>query len=118
MLHQHLQSLGSKIEGCHAALLVGSDGLIVDSWMTRSDCPIEQIAAQGSQFLRCGLEMLEAIPETELRELALVSDRQKILLRAVSSSYFVVLLLAENSLLGQARHYLHCVESHLAQELA
>ena len=118
MLHQHLQSLGSKIEGCHAALLVGSDGLIVDSWMIGNDCPVEQIAAQSSQFLRCGLEMLDAIPDTELRELALVSDLQKILLLAVSPSYFVVLLLAGNSLLGQARHYLHCIESHLVQDLA
>lgn len=118
MFDELFQSLLLQVDGCRAVILIGSDGLVVQSKSSQADCPCEAIAAQCSQFLKSGIETVEALSEQELQELIIISRSQKLLLHVINKSYFIALLFSQEAFMGKARYYLQKADSILSKELS
>ena len=117
MLDDLLQELLDRIPGSAAAILVGSDGLVVGRRIVDKQCPFEQLAAHGSLLFKNGLDLLTSIPGNELHELVLVTGKNTLLWRSIGTSYFVMLVLSDSALLGKARYILHKTEMNFVREL-
>lgn len=119
MFRENLTRLVSETEGSVAGLLMGFDGIAVDSY-SQPDCGVD-ITTVGMEFsfiltqVRKATEILEV---GGVQEIAIRSDRLTILMRVVSSEYFVALALRPEGNYGKGRYLLRIVAPKLQAEIA
>jgi predicted regulator of Ras-like GTPase activity (Roadblock/LC7/MglB family) len=115
MFKDILGDLLRRVDGSAAAFLAGMDGLIIEhcSHEGYSGLNLEQIAADCTSMIKSSRGLLD-----HLNEAILYSTDQRLLLRLIPSSYFVVLLLSTTALTGRARYELQKLQSSLEAEIS
>jgi predicted regulator of Ras-like GTPase activity (Roadblock/LC7/MglB family) len=119
MFQDNLRRLVAETEGGVAGLLMGFDGIAVDQY-TAPDAGVD-IQTVGMEFsfiltqVRKAAEILEvgAVQEIAIRSAALT-----ILIRVVSSEYFVALAIRPDGNFGKGRYLLRVVAPKLQAEIA
>jgi predicted regulator of Ras-like GTPase activity (Roadblock/LC7/MglB family) len=115
MFKDILGDLLRRVDGSTAAFLAGLDGLIIDRCTREesSSLNLEQIAADCTMMIKNSRGLLD-----HLNEAFLCGTEQRLVLRLIPGSCFVVLLLSRKALTGRARYELQKLQSTLEAEIA
>jgi predicted regulator of Ras-like GTPase activity (Roadblock/LC7/MglB family) len=118
MFQEHLKRLVESTEGGVAGLLMGFDGIAVDSY-TQPGMGVD-ITTVGMEFsfiltqVRKAAEILEV---GGVQEIAIRSEKLTILIRVVSTDYFIALAISPEGNLGKGRYLMRVVAPKLQTEL-
>lgn len=118
MFKQLLENLLDNVDGAVVGLVGGLDGLLVDHVSRQDGYSHEQMAADCTQLLKSAMQTAASLPAGSLQELSLSTRELRLVLRLLSESYFVALLLSESANLGRARFELRKMHFDLEKELA
>jgi len=119
MFREHLQKIVENVDGGQAALLMGFDGIAVDSF-TSDEGADPDINTVGMEFsfifgqIRKAAEILEigGIQEVTIKSSALI-----IVIRQLTDEYFAAVTLGPNGNFGKARFLLRITAPKILQDL-
>ena len=120
MFQEVLKDVVDRTEGGIASVVMGFDGITVDSYV-RSESGVEiQVETIGMEYsvilkeIRKAAELLDA---GRAREVAIQAERMTTVIRLINDEYFVALALKPDGNYGKARYLLRTGASRLAQDL-
>ena len=111
-----LEKIGERLEGVQGSVVIGDDGIVVERHVVDPEFDSELASVEvvgGCRDLKRAMERVEA---GEVEEIALVTERSKVLIRTLSPGYYLVLLLTPESSLGRSRYELKKAAYALAPE--
>ena len=123
MFQAHLKRLVDGTEGGLAGLLMGFDGIAVDTY-TVADLPtgpapdINTIGMEFSFILGQVRKATEILEIGTVQEVTIRAERMTILMRVVSPEYFVALAIRSEGNFGKGRYLLRMVTPKLQAEVA
>lgn len=112
-----LVRIANRIEGCAAVLILGIDGIPIDSHVHEMDptFDIDSIATELTTLVRRGMRTASDTELGEMREMVLATDIMSFLLRPITPEYFLLLALNPGGNVGRARFELR--KAQLAMEI-
>jgi predicted regulator of Ras-like GTPase activity (Roadblock/LC7/MglB family) len=119
MFQEVLKDVVDRTEGGIAGLVMGFDGIPVDSYVKPGEASM-QVETVGQEYsvilkeIRRAAEMLDA---GEAREVAIQAERLVTVIRLINEEYFVALALKPGGNVGKARFLLRTGASKLAADL-
>jgi predicted regulator of Ras-like GTPase activity (Roadblock/LC7/MglB family) len=119
MFREHLQKIVDNVEGGQAALLMGFDGIEVESY-SLEEAVQPDISTVGMEFsfifgqIRKAAEILEI---GDIREVTIVADKLVIVIRQLTDEYFTAVTLTDRGNFGKARFMLRVTAPRILQEL-
>lgn len=119
MFREHLQKMVENLDGGQAALLMGYDGIAVESFC-REEAQDPDIQTVGMEFsfifgqIRKAAEILEI---GGIKEVTIQAEHLVIIIRALTDEYFVALTLSEHGNFGKARFLLRVTAPRLLKDL-
>ena len=119
MFREHLQKIVDNVEGGQAALLMGFDGISVDSY-SREGAEDPDIQTVGMEFsfifgqIRKAAEILEI---GGIQEVTIKSGRMVIVIRQLTDEYFAAVTLSPQGNFGKARFLLRITGPRILQDL-
>jgi predicted regulator of Ras-like GTPase activity (Roadblock/LC7/MglB family) len=112
-----LRELVEKVPGSQAGLLMGVDGIPVESYVPAPALDPQQAGAEYAQVLAAARRAAQQLESGEVEELTVTTERHTLLVRLVNPDYFVALALAPSALRGRGRFHLRLASLRLAPEL-
>jgi predicted regulator of Ras-like GTPase activity (Roadblock/LC7/MglB family) len=91
------------VEGVHGISLVGRDGIAIDSIVPAGDGILESISAELIGVLASFQAADLGIEAQAIRQLLVETDRAAIVLSAVTSEYYLLILMSAEGNKGRAR---------------
>lgn len=119
MFREHLQKIVENVDGGQAALLMGFDGIAVDSF-TQEDGVDPDIQTVGMEFsfifgqIRKAAEILEI---GGIQEVTIKSSELIIVIRQLTDEYFAAVTLGPEGNFGKARFLLRITAPKILQDL-
>jgi predicted regulator of Ras-like GTPase activity (Roadblock/LC7/MglB family) len=115
MFKEVLAGIRDRVEGTLAVSLIGLDGIAIES-IKRDNVPLDVFGAEFGGFIK------SVRPNTELNtgevlQFALVTEKYITFLSAVTSEYFVLLVMRPDGNYGRARFELAKAKHLLRDEL-
>jgi predicted regulator of Ras-like GTPase activity (Roadblock/LC7/MglB family) len=119
MFRENLAKVVDNVEGGVAGLLMGFDGIAVDSY-TRGDggFDINTVGMEFSFILTQVRKAAEVLDVGGVQEVAIRAENISIIIRVLNREYFLALALVPNGNLGKGRFLLRMVAPKLQTELA
>lgn len=125
MFQENLKRIVDNVEGGIAGLLMGFDGIAVESY-TRPATPgrhpgpsvdVNTVGMEFSFILTQVRKAAEALEVGGVQEVVVRADQLSILIRVLSPEYFVAVVLDEGGNFGKGRYLLRVVAPKLQAEL-
>ena len=121
MFRENLQRIVDNVEGSIAGLLMGFDGIAVESYTrphtSGEPFDINTVGMEFSFILSQVRKAAEALEVGGVQEIAVRADRLSIIIRVLSADYFLALALGENGNFGKGRYLLRVTAPKLQAEL-
>ena len=123
MFHESLQRIVDNVEGGLAGILMGFDGIAVDSYNRPAEPPegapidIDTVGMEFSFILGQVRKAAEALDVGNVQEVAIRADRLSVLIRVLNADYFLALAIREGGNYGKGRYLLRVVAPKLQAEL-
>jgi len=121
MFREVLSDVVERTEGGLAALVMGMDGIAVDSYV-REDLAqpleVENVGMEFSVILRDIKKGSELVDAGVAREVTIQGEKLTTVIRLINDEYFVLVALRPDGNYGKARYLLRTGASKLAAELA
>ncbi len=118
MFQENIKRLVDETEGSVAGLLMGFDGIAVDSFsVPGSGVDITTVGMEFSFVLTQIRKAAEILEVGGLQEIAIRAENLTILIRVVSHEYFIALAMRANGNFGKGRYLLRVVAPKLQEEL-
>ncbi len=119
MFQESLKRLVAETDGAVAGLLMGFDGIAVDSFSaTGSDVDITTVGMEFSFILTQVRKAAEILEVGGVQEIAIRCEKLTILIRVVNQDYFVALAVKPEGNYGKGRYLLRMVAPKLQIELS
>jgi predicted regulator of Ras-like GTPase activity (Roadblock/LC7/MglB family) len=119
MFQESLKRLVKETEGGVAGLLMGFDGIAVDSYSTDgAGVDITTIGMEFSFILTQVRKAAEILEVGGVQEICIKAATLTILIRVVTNEYFVALAIKPEGNLGKGRYLLRIVSPKLSTELS
>jgi predicted regulator of Ras-like GTPase activity (Roadblock/LC7/MglB family) len=121
MFQAMLREVVDGTDGAIAGLLMGFDGITVDSY-TRDEGSLgaEGLEALGSEYSQILGQIKQAVVALELgeaREVAVSAENMTTVIRLLNESYFIALALSPTGNLGKGRYLLRVNAHKLVESL-
>lgn len=118
MFIEVLQSAIDKTEGSIGALVLGTDGIIVEKiWHNQpKDKDLDVAIAEYASFLRNVRRTNNELKLGGLKEITLTCESKVFLLRMISESYLIAMIISPNGNFGRGRYELYKAELLLEHE--
>lgn len=120
MFREHLQKIVDNVEGGRAALLMGFDGIAVDSYTPRTEDDLD-IQTMGMEFSFVMTQMRKAAEILEIggiQEVSIKAERITLVMRILSQDYFMAVALSPEGNFGKARFLMRLEVPKLLADLA
>jgi predicted regulator of Ras-like GTPase activity (Roadblock/LC7/MglB family) len=121
MFRENLSRLVDSVEGSVAGLLMGFDGIAVESYWKDSGAgpgfDVETIAMEYSFILGQVRKAAEALDVGGVHELTIKAERLTTLIRVINQDYFVALAMTPDGNFGKGRYVMRVVAPKLQEEL-
>ncbi len=122
MFQENLQKIVDNVEGGLAGLLMGFDGIAVESYTRDPAAPglpsdIQTVGMEFSFILTQVRKAAEALEVGNVQEIAIRADKLSIIIRVLNQDYFLALALGEGGNFGKGRYLLRVVAPKLQAEL-
>lgn len=120
MFQEVLKDVVDRTEGGIASLVMGFDGITVDSYVSPDAGVAFEVETVGMEYsvilkeIRRAAELLDA---GQAREVAIQAERLITVIRLINDEYFVALTLKPDGNYGKARFLLRTSASKLAVDL-
>jgi predicted regulator of Ras-like GTPase activity (Roadblock/LC7/MglB family) len=120
MFREVLQDVVDRTEGGVAGLLMGFDGIPVETYVSAKEAPEIDVATVGMEYsvilkdIRKAAEMLDAGGP---HEISIRAEKVTTVIRLLNEDYFVALTLRPDGNFGKARFLLRTAGSKLVREL-
>jgi predicted regulator of Ras-like GTPase activity (Roadblock/LC7/MglB family) len=111
-----LTALRDRVEGALAASLIGLDGIAVETIGDR-DVPLDVLGAEFGSFVKSIRHSNTELDTGEVLQFSLVSEKYITFLSAVTSDYYILLVLRPDGNYGRARFELSRAKVLLRDEL-
>jgi len=120
MFKEALQSIVAKTDGSLGALIMGADGLSVETFFTDAGAAanLDVAAAEFTSLVRSARRSGKDLDLGDLHELVVALGSVTFLMRLFNKDYFAVLALRPGGNLGRGRYELRKAELILAKEFA
>jgi predicted regulator of Ras-like GTPase activity (Roadblock/LC7/MglB family) len=119
MFQESLKTLVAQTDGAVAGLLMGFDGIAVDSFSAAgSDVDITTVGMEFSFILTQVRKAAEILEVGGVQEIAIRCEKLTILIRVVNQDYFVALAVKPEGNYGKGRYLLRMVAPKLQTELS
>jgi predicted regulator of Ras-like GTPase activity (Roadblock/LC7/MglB family) len=116
MFREVLRALGDRVEGTLAVSLIGLDGIAVET-VSYDSVPLEAMGAEFGGFIKSVRVTNTELDTGEILQFSLVTEKYIAFLSAVTSEYYVLLVLRPNGNYGRARFELARAKHLLRDEL-
>ncbi len=117
MFQDNLKRLVDGTEGGVAGLLMGFDGIAVESLSKDADFDVQTVGMEFSFVLTQVRKAAEILEVGALQEIAIRAEKLTILIRVVSPEYFVALAVRPEGNFGKGRYLLRVVAPKFQAEL-
>lgn len=119
MFQESLKRLVTETEGGVAGLLMGFDGIAVESYAgpAAGGLDITTVGMEFSFILTQVRKAAEILEVGAVQEITIRAEKLTIIIRTVSSEYFAALALKPDGNLGKGRYLLRVVSPKLQAEL-
>ncbi len=118
MFQENLNRLVSETDGGVAGLLMGFDGIAVDSFIAQgSGIDINTVGMEFSFILTQVRKAAEILEVGAVQELVIRTEKLTVLMRVVSTEYFLALAMGPDGNFGKGRYLLRLAVPRLAAEL-
>ena len=118
MFKTSLQHLVEQTEGSVASLLMGFDGIAVDSYLKQSEnWDIQVIGMELSFILTQIRRAAENLEVGKIEEFTLRTQRLTVIIHALNAEYFVALALTPSGNTGKGKYLLKIIGANIKQEL-
>ena len=111
-----LENIGGRLDGLLGTVVIGDDGIIVERNIVDPAFDTELASVEYIGGCKDISRAMESIEAGEIEEVAVVTEKNKMLLRGISPGYFIVLILAPGGSLGRGRYELKRASYELAPE--
>ncbi|MDT4954286.1 MAG: hypothetical protein QOJ02_2424 [Acidobacteriota bacterium] len=120
MFKEALEAIIERTDGSIGALIMGTDGIAVEKVMGQDghDANLDVAAAEFTSLVRNAQRTGSDTGLGNLRELVVNMESAVVIMRLLSSDYFVVLALKADGNFGRGRFELRKAELQLAREFA
>ncbi|HZS36237.1 MAG TPA: hypothetical protein VFF06_05395 [Polyangia bacterium] len=119
MFQESLKKLVAETDGAVAGLLMGFDGIAVDSFSAvGSDVDITTVGMEFSFILTQVRKAAEILEVGGVLEIAIRCEKLTILIRVVNPEYFVALAVKPDGNFGKGRYLLRMVAPKLQVDLS
>lgn len=115
---ENLQRIVDNVEGGLAGLLMGFDGIPVQTY-TRDTATmdIQTVGMEFSFILTQVRKAAEAVEIGGVHEVAIRAEKLSVIIRVLNADYFLALALTENGNFGKGRYLLRVTAPKLQAEL-
>ncbi len=120
MFQEVLKDVVERTEGGIAGLVMGFDGITVDSYVSpeaQATLEVETVGMEYSVILKEIRRAAEMLDAGQAREVAIQAERLTTVIRLINDEYFVALAMKPDGNYGKARYLLRTSASKLATDL-
>ena len=117
MFTNKLENAVNGVQGGIAAILMGFDGIPVDSFVADSDFDIETIGMEFSVVLRDVMKAAEQLEAGSTEEFTVRTEKMSTVLRIVNPNYFLAMSLSSDGNVGKAKYLLRVLAPDLVKDL-
>lgn len=111
-----LENIQRKVEGTMAISLIGLDGIAIDS-VKNEEVPLDSMGAEFGGFLKSIRVSNTELHTGDVEQFSLTTDKFVTFLSAVTSEYFILMVLSRGGNYGRARFELQKAKFALKDEL-
>lgn len=116
MFKRVLEQMADRVDGTLAVSLMGLDGIAIES-VNRSGIQLDAVSAEFGSFVKAIRVSSAELNTGEVQQLAVMTDQYVTFLSAVTSDYFVLMILSRDGNYGRARYELRRAKFVLEDEL-
>ena len=117
MFRENLTKIVDSVEGGVASLLMGFDGIAVDSYHKAGSLDIQTVGMEFSFILSQVRKAAEILEVGKVQEIVIKTETVTILIRVLNQDYFLALALDPKGNFGKGRYVLRVVAPKLQSEL-
>jgi predicted regulator of Ras-like GTPase activity (Roadblock/LC7/MglB family) len=117
MFANRLEEAVASVQGSEAAILMGFDGIPVESYRTVDDLDIETVGMEFSVVLKEVKKAAGLLETGTAEEITIRTERKSTVLRVVNDEYFVAMMISAGGNLGKARYVLRMLAPGLREDL-
>ena len=118
MFDNSLEKVVNDVQGAHAAVLMGFDGILVDMFGETEGMDIESMGMEFSVLLKEVRKAAELLEVGTADEMTIRTEKMIAVMRTVTEDYFIAMALSPNGNLGKARYKLRVTAPVLGEELS
>jgi predicted regulator of Ras-like GTPase activity (Roadblock/LC7/MglB family) len=113
-----LKSLTESVGGGLAAIIMGYDGIPIDEYFVDSTpFDLQLLVVEYANLLRDIRRTVTLLENGSMQEVAIATDRLRVLVRVISDEFFLVLVLTADGNYGKGRYLLSREAPRLKDEL-
>ena len=111
-----LKDIANKLDDLECIMLVGTDGLPIEKVVRKETLNVELLVAEFTTILRNTAQTASEVEAGALDELILLTERVIVLLKAITTEYFLMIILSQGANIGRARFELKKAKYILEKE--
>src|SRR5512141_2655829 len=101
-----LKETGDKVEGAVSAMIIASDGIAVQEYVSEKLIDLTGLGAEASAMIRDVGLAAENLKLGEAREFSIISDTCGIIMRKINDDYYLSLVIKPEGNYGKGRYIL------------
>ncbi len=118
MFSEILQKIVEETGGGIGAVLMGYDGIAIDQFFSpEEDVDVQMIVIEYSNVLKEIRKTAEILSLGDMEEISIRTDRFIIVIRVLSSEYFVATIINRDGNFGKCRYLMNRESSNLIEAL-
>jgi predicted regulator of Ras-like GTPase activity (Roadblock/LC7/MglB family) len=114
---ESLQKIVDNVEGGRAGLVMGFDGIAVDSYTREDKLDVNTVGMEFSFILTQVRKAAELLEVGDVHEISIKAEKLTIIIRVLTKEYFLALALGPDGNFGKGRYLMRVVAPRLQSEL-
>lgn len=101
-----LKNTVDKVDGAVSSMIIGTDGISVQEYITEKLVDLTDLSAEASQMIKDITLAADNLGLGEAKEFSIISDRCGIIMRKINSEYYLALVIKPDGNYGKGRFIL------------
>lgn len=111
-----LKEAVDRVDGAVSAMIIGSDGMLVEEYASSKIINLEDLGGEASQMIKDIGIAAENLGLGEAREFSIISDLCGIIMRKINSNYYFALIIKPEGNYGKGRFVLRSIAPKIEGE--
>lgn len=105
-----------NVEGAFSAMILGIDGMPVETHTTEKIINLENLSAESSQMMKGINSAAASLGLGEAREFSIISDLCGIIMRRINQEYYLAILIKPGGNVGKGRFVLRSIVPQIEKD--